>query len=57
MTTVEITPAEVASRMMTPEHLQTAVDAVLRDGFVVLKDVIEAAHLDALLERTLEDLA
>lgn len=56
MTTVEITPDEVANRTMMPEHVQTAVDAIRRDGLVVLKDVVDPAHLDILQERMLEDL-
>lgn len=48
---IVITPAELAQEQMTAEHLAQAVKAVRVDGFVVLADVVEHAHLDQLRER------
>jgi ectoine hydroxylase-related dioxygenase (phytanoyl-CoA dioxygenase family) len=56
MLALDITPAEVQSGQMSPDHLDAAVQAIRDDGFVVLNDVINLAHIDALRERMLEDL-
>jgi hypothetical protein len=57
VTTVAITPEETASGTMTPEHLRAAVEAVRRDGLVVLKDVVDLSPIETLRARMLEDLA
>jgi len=54
--TLDITPEEIRNRIMTPEHLQAAVGALRRDGFVVLNHIIETAHLERLRERMLADV-
>ena len=56
MVALDITKAEVESGVMTPEHLRAAVNALREDGFVVLNDVVDTAHLDILHERMMEDL-
>jgi len=56
MNSLDITPEEIQSRRMTPEHLALAVRAVNEDGYVVLNDVVDTAHLDILRDRMLEDV-
>jgi ectoine hydroxylase-related dioxygenase (phytanoyl-CoA dioxygenase family) len=41
---------------MDPAHRQAAVHALQTDGFVVLEDVIEKAHVEALREKMLADV-
>jgi hypothetical protein len=41
---------------LTGDELSTAVEAVLRDGFVVLEDAVSLVHLDKLRDRMLADL-
>jgi Protein involved in biosynthesis of mitomycin antibiotics/polyketide fumonisin len=53
---VEVTRGEVESGRMTPEHRDEAVRALREDGVVVLKDVIDPAHLEVLRERMVADL-
>ena len=57
MVIVAVSPDEVAAGTLTPEHLETAVSAVLEDGFVVLEGVVSSASLDALHERMVADIA
>lgn len=56
MIELDITSSELQSGVMSPEHLQAAIDAMQQDGFVVLKNVVDTAHLDVLHERMLADL-
>jgi hypothetical protein len=56
MTALEITPTEMSSGRMAPEHLEAAVQTILADGFVVLNGVVDTGHLEILRERMLEDL-
>ena len=56
MTALDISPREVASGAMRPEHVEAAVEAITNDGFVVLHDVVDTNHLDVLLPRMLEDV-
>ena len=56
MLALDITPTELQSGQMTPDHLNAAVQAIRSDGFVVLNDVIDPAHITALRARMLEDL-
>ncbi len=56
MTVLEITPTERDSGQIEPEHLQTAVEAILGEGFVILNGVVEIGHVDMLRDRMLEDL-
>jgi hypothetical protein len=57
MVEIEVTRPEKDAGALTPEHRQAAVRAVRDDGFVVLKGVVDTAHLDVLHARMLEDLA
>src|SRR4051794_6239163 len=56
MIALDISAAERHSGVLSPEHLDAAVRAMLEDGFVVLNDVIDLTHLALLRERMLEDL-
>src|SRR6185503_11333020 len=53
---LNITPDEVRSASLAPATLEAAISAVRMDGFVVLNDVIEREHVDALRDCMLEDL-
>ena len=56
MVDIDVTADEVASGVMTAEHVATAVEALRTDGFVILNDIVDTAHLDVLHERMLADL-
>jgi len=56
MVTIEITRAEIERGVMTPEHLEAAVQAVREDGFVVLKDVIDLDHVAVLRDKMIADV-
>ncbi|MCW3098039.1 MAG: hypothetical protein JWL77_3657 [Chthonomonadaceae bacterium] len=56
MNSLDITPEEIASRRMTPEHLAEAVRALTEEGYVILNDVVDVAHLDILRDRMLDDV-
>ena len=56
MLTIPITPAEIESGLMTEQHLAAAVRAVQEDGFVVLKDAVDPAHIAVLRERMFADV-
>lgn len=56
MVTVDISPDEVAGRVLSPENLQVAVRALRTEGFVVLANVVDTDHLDTLQARMLEDI-
>ncbi|KAK8054636.1 phytanoyl-CoA dioxygenase family protein [Apiospora phragmitis] len=51
VTQIELTPDELASKTMGSRHLQAAVEALHRDGMVVLSNAVDPAHLDKLNER------
>jgi hypothetical protein len=56
MITIDV-PAEArAAGQLFGEELRVAVAALRHDGFVVLNDVIDPAHLDVLHERMIGDL-
>ena len=57
MNEVNITSAELQSGQISAEHLKTATNALREDGYVILKDIIETAHLDLLRTKMLEDVA
>lgn len=42
---------------LSTEQVSAAVEALRTDGFVILEDVVDTAHLDVLHERLLADLA
>ena len=56
MTEITISKAELISGRISPEHLEAGTKAVEEDGFVILNDVIDVAHLEILHERMLIDL-
>jgi ectoine hydroxylase-related dioxygenase (phytanoyl-CoA dioxygenase family) len=51
-----VSSEERARARLTDEHCRQAVQAIREDGYVVLDNVIEHAHLDSLLEKMLNDL-
>ncbi|MDQ2800176.1 MAG: phytanoyl-CoA dioxygenase family protein [Armatimonadota bacterium] len=53
---LDITPAEVQSGLITPEHLVATTRALQDDGVVVLNDIIAPDHIAALRQKMLEDL-
>src|SRR6185295_4533106 len=56
MVEISPSPAELASGKWESEKLAQARRAILDDGFVVLKDVADKAHLEILRERMLADV-
>ncbi|MBW3623322.1 MAG: phytanoyl-CoA dioxygenase family protein [Armatimonadetes bacterium] len=56
MVSLNITPQEVESGILSPDHRESAVRAIRHDGFVVLNDVIDREHLAFLREKMLEDV-
>src|SRR6188472_2797704 len=56
MVSIDVTGDEVASGVMTAEHVAVAVEALRTDGFVIVNDIVDPAHLDVLHERMLSDL-
>ena len=57
MQTIEISAEESASGVMRPEHLAAAVRALDEDGFVVLEDAVDPAHIQFLGDKMREDVA
>ncbi len=57
ITIVEVSSEEVVAGRLTPEHFETAVSAMKRDGCVVLQDVIDLEHIRILREKMLEDVS
>lgn len=57
ITTVIVSPQEVAEGKLTSENLGTAVSAIQRDGCVVLQDIIDLEHIRILREKMMEDVA
>ena len=56
MITIDVSEDARAAGRLTGEELLAAVDALRNDGFVVLNDVVDPAHLDLLHERMIADL-
>jgi hypothetical protein len=54
--TIEVPESDRAAGGLAPERLQTALDALRMDGIVVLADIIDPDHLDALHEQMMHDL-
>lgn len=48
---IELTDEELKTKKMGSHNLQAAVEALHRDGLVVLKNAVDPAHLDKLNER------
>ncbi len=57
MTEIDVSREEIATGTLSRAHCDAAVNAVLVDGFVVLKNVVDQDHLDVLHERMAQDLA
>src|SRR5262245_60988435 len=55
--TIEVGESDREAGGLAPESLQAALSALRTDGVVVLADVVDLDHLDALHERMLSDLA
>ncbi len=53
---LQLTPEELAAGRMTDASLANALAALREDGFLVLEDVVDRAHLAVLRDRMLEDL-
>ncbi|KAH9884251.1 hypothetical protein F4778DRAFT_566273 [Xylariomycetidae sp. FL2044] len=51
VTLVELTPEELSTKKLGSHNLQAAVEALHRDGLVVLKNAVDPAHLDKLNAR------
>ena len=47
--------SERSTEKLSADNLQRAVQAVLRDGYVILRDVVDPDHLDSLLPRMTAD--
>ncbi len=56
MTELDISPDELLLGFPSPEHLAQATTALKQDGIVILKNVVDLAHLDILQERMFADL-
>lgn len=56
MIALDISSAEVQSGKLTAQHLEAVASAIESDGFVVLNDVVDVAHLDILREKMLHDV-
>lgn len=56
MTELTLSARELDSCHLTKEHLEVAVKAVEEDGFVVLCNVIDPAHLQLLQQRMIADV-
>jgi hypothetical protein len=54
---ISITPsaAEIKNGALSQRHLEIAIRALVRDGLVVLEDMIEHAVLDRLNEKMVQD--
>ena len=57
MIELDLSPEEREGRKLRPEHLQRAVTALRDDGLVILHHAVDPAHVAALRERMLADVA
>ncbi|KAI0598924.1 hypothetical protein F4775DRAFT_600878 [Biscogniauxia sp. FL1348] len=55
--TIWLTPSELASKKLGSHNLQAAVEALHRDGLVVLANAVSPGHLDELNARMVRDAA
>jgi ectoine hydroxylase-related dioxygenase (phytanoyl-CoA dioxygenase family) len=53
--TIAVGREEISAGELAPARLQQAIEAIRREGYVVLENVISHAHLDVLRERMDED--
>jgi ectoine hydroxylase-related dioxygenase (phytanoyl-CoA dioxygenase family) len=56
MVVVKPTAEEHAQQRLSPESLATALAAIETDGFVVLEDVVDLAHVELIRDRMLVDV-
>jgi hypothetical protein len=56
MVEIDVTAEEKKMEVLSEIHLKKACDALNTDGFVVLNNVVDHAHLDILHEKMREDL-
>jgi len=56
MISIPVTPEEKQSGRLTADHLTQAEQALRADGIVILEDVVDTGHIEALRERMMEDL-
>ncbi|GAA3625362.1 phytanoyl-CoA dioxygenase family protein [Microlunatus ginsengisoli] len=56
MITIQLDDRERSNRTLSAENVRTSVRALREDGFVLLEDVVDAAHLDVLHERMIADI-
>jgi len=56
MTTIELSNDERAQGRLSDETVKRGVKAIMDDGVVVLKDVVDPTHVAILRERVLEDV-
>jgi len=55
MNQIDASSQELKNERLNDEHFKQAVKTILEDGFVILNNVIEHDHLDALREKMMED--
>ncbi|KAH7412863.1 phytanoyl-CoA dioxygenase family protein [Cadophora sp. MPI-SDFR-AT-0126] len=51
LTSITLSPSELSSKTLTSHHLQAALEALHRDGILVLTNGISTTHLDTLNSR------
>ena len=56
MVEIDISQTEIQTGLISPEHLESATLALELDGFVILKNVVDLAHIEILHTRMIEDL-
>ncbi|MDA0709173.1 MAG: phytanoyl-CoA dioxygenase family protein [bacterium] len=56
MVEIDVAAEEKKKEALSDDHLKQACAALASDGFVVINDVVDHAHLDTLRERMTEDL-
>jgi len=56
MVEIDVTGEEKKAEVLSEAHLKQACDALNTDGFVVLNNVVDHAHLDILHKKMTEDL-
>ncbi|ORY70922.1 uncharacterized protein BCR38DRAFT_453603 [Pseudomassariella vexata] len=55
VTLIELTAEELATKRIGSHHLQAAVEALHRDGLVVLENAVDTSHLDTLNARMVHE--
>ncbi len=57
MVTLQVSANEVSAGVLTETHLQSAVEALAQDGFVVLANVVSPESIRVLREKMLDDVS